>query len=176
MAKRARSPDESAALLARLVDVEFRLNGLESVHARIEVEVAALRELADKVGEVRTLALDALAQAQDALQTSSLVREHHDRLDRLTLAVAEGISHVDRAEKRIHGVVSRARRQLAESGVESPGLDAEAGELHGIDEEPRSGERVPTLLEDVEPPLTLDDRLASPFPGLTRGQLRRMRG
>lgn len=51
----------------------------------------------------------------------------------IEIAVAEGIKHVERAENRIKSTVRRAKQQLAEHGLESPGLEAESAELRVID-------------------------------------------
>lgn len=49
----------------------------------------------------------------------------------INTAVAEGIKHVERAENRIRATVRRAREELEEGGVRSPGLEAEARDLFG---------------------------------------------
>jgi len=51
----------------------------------------------------------------------------------VTTAVAEGIQHVERAENRIKATVRRARRELEDGGVRSPGLEAEARDLFDDD-------------------------------------------
>lgn len=51
----------------------------------------------------------------------------------ITLAVDEGIREVTRKENRIRATVRRAREELADRGLESPGLEAEAAELRERD-------------------------------------------
>lgn len=51
----------------------------------------------------------------------------------LSEAVASGITNVDRNNRRIEAVVRRARAELADSGLEHAGIEAEVGELHDID-------------------------------------------
>jgi len=95
-------------------------------------------------------ALKALEASQDGLHDrhTDLV----ERIDRLTLALAEGIEKVERKERRIDAVIGRARKELKDSGLESPALEAEAHELrivHGTGSE-ESG--MPPVREEVEEP------------------------
>jgi hypothetical protein len=106
--------------------VEQRLAGHEAALDEIGRRVQALGQLAEGLAEVRSIALEAVAQAQDAHDAASLSREHDARLNNLTLAVAEGIQHVERAEARIRATVGRAKRQLNDAGLDSPGVDSEA--------------------------------------------------
>jgi len=62
--------------------------------------------------------------------------EHEGKIANLTLAVAEGIAHVKRAEKRVQGIIQGARKSLEERGLEHPGLEAEAQELLDLDGDP----------------------------------------
>lgn len=68
------------------------------------------------------------------------VQHLRDRLDTLTHAIAEGIERVDRSERRIRQVVTRARQKLADSGLADDALEAEAEQLQLLDAE-RSGGR-----------------------------------
>jgi len=56
-------------------------------------------------------------------------------VDRLTLAVSEGIARVDRAENRIQKTVTSARRLVREAGLEHAGIEAEHAELRSPDDE-----------------------------------------
>jgi len=56
------------------------------------------------------------------------------RLDKMTLAVSDGIERVHRAESRIQKTVTSARRLVKENGLEHPGIDAEAAEIRERDE------------------------------------------
>lgn len=180
MAKRAPPAELPPDLLPRVQGLEQlveRLGGLlEGTQARLQ----ALEGLPAALQTVRDLAADAGARARDAVEMSRLSITHEDRLTNLTLAVAEGIAHVERAENRIRATVARARRELQESGVESPGLEAEARELRVIDGGRSDESEVPTMRAPVAPapapPVGLDDHLPSSFPGMSRGDLRRFRG
>lgn len=72
--------------------------------------------------------------------------------DSITTAVGQGISHVKRAENRINQTVKRARKSLAEQGVESPALEAESAELRDLNADGRDDEPVPALPNHVESP------------------------
>ena len=112
MAKRSSPSSQLHELGERVQSLEEHLQGIEArlePLSRLELELARLRELV----------LEGVEQAQDAHSMSSGLDAG---INHLTLAVAEGLQHVDRAEKRIHGVVTRARRLLHESGLESQGL------------------------------------------------------
>ena len=87
----------------------------------------------------------------------------------LRAAVAEGIEHVDRVENRIRGTIKRARKELSERGLESPGLDAEVATLSLVDDQGGGAEAVPVVPAGVGEP-------QSSVPGVTPEQLRRVRG
>ncbi|MEE8139189.1 MAG: hypothetical protein V3T81_10035, partial [Thermoanaerobaculia bacterium] len=89
------------------------------------------------------------------------------RLKDVTFAVAEGIERVDRAERRIHATIKRARKELAESGFESPGLESEAAELQLVDGKGSDPVEVSTVPEAVE---------SSSIKGVPAETLRRVRG
>lgn len=69
-------------------------------------------------------ALDSHAEAIEALQSE--VTDQH-------VAIAEGIRHVDRAERRVRAVVGRAKKRLDDAGISDAGLDGEVAELREID-------------------------------------------
>lgn len=105
-------------------------------------------------------AVDALAATVDraASEASAASRSHDDALEdldrrivTLTLATAEGIERVDRAERRIRNTVQRARKELAAEGFESPGLEAEAAELRLVDGSGGEEEGLPPVREGVVP-------------------------
>jgi len=81
-----------------------------------------------------------LGSARDEIVALRATLDHHgNQLDlfepwrqELTLAVAEGIERVDRAERRIKATVARARKELANGGLRDEGLDAEAYELREL--------------------------------------------
>jgi len=169
-----RTADELARLLGPLV---ARLERCEAVLNQLELDLRPTQDLPGSVLRCRELAQEALAQAQDALETSQLARVHEDRLNTLTLAVAEGIQHVERAEARIRATVGRARAELRAAGIESPAIEAEAGSLHIGDGEGGAGGAVLPVPTRVEAPVSaIEDRQPSAVPGMTVGQLRRFRG
>ena len=187
MPKRASRRVRPPATVSQLLELEARLgvvdDWLKGFGSSLQAQDTQLHELNGELRKARELALEALAQSQDALETRQLARSHEDRLTNLTLAVAEGIAHVERAEARIRATVQRARAQLAESGIESPALEAEGDQLQLLDEAGGGGRKLHAVREDVEPSPPSpglqdrpDDRLPSPVPGMTRGELRRFRG
>lgn len=95
--------------------------------------------------------LERLASLEEMVRS---IRAHMGSIeewrDDLNTAVAEGIQHVTRAENRIKATVRRAREQLADVGLEHPGLEAEAAELFARDDA-RGGEgAVPPMSANVE--------------------------
>ena len=79
------------------------------------------------------------------------ITELQKQIRDLTLAIDEGISRTDRAERRVRGVVQRARKELAKLGYEDPGLEAEDKELRIVNGDGGEGEQVPAVSEDVAP-------------------------
>ena len=187
MPKRASRQLPPPATVDQLLQLEARLGVLEEYQresGRFDFSMGELHtELRAELKKAMDVALEAHAQASDALETRQLARSHEDRLTNLTLAVAEGIAHVERAEARIRATVQRARAQLAESGIESPALEAEGAELQLLDEQGGGSRRLHAVREEVAsspvPELLQnrpDDHQPSAVPGMTRGELRRFRG
>ena len=118
------------ALREQLVDTNARLERLESAPA----------------SDGRVTNLEELATAQDArlddLQT---------KIKDLTFAVSEGIERTDRAERRVRGVIARARKELAARGYEDPGLEAEDQELRIVNGDGGQDQQLPPVSEDVAP-------------------------
>ena len=85
-----------------------------------------------------------------------------------TMALSEGIEHVDRSERRIQATVRRARDKLKEFGYEDPGLDAEAVELRARDGKGSDDVGVQLVREEVAE--------TSSIPGVSKAALRRVRG
>jgi len=83
------------------------------------------------------------------LRVQALEKNQND----LYLAVADGIDHVDRNEKRVRGIVLGAKRRFEASDHFDPGVDAEADTLP-FDDAERGGEEgvrlVPEALEPAE--------------------------
>jgi len=92
----------------------------------------------------RVLNLEELGVAQDA-SLDGLTTKIKD----LTFAVSEGIERTDRAERRVRGVIQRARKELQARGYEDPGLEAEAHELRKVDGDGGHGTEVLHLPEEV---------------------------
>jgi len=138
-------------------------------------------QLCDIEGRLETLeassGMDGTASLQPALdllqdQFQSTTKRLEDELHRLLLAVAEGIEKVERKENRIDAVVGRARKELAEHGLESPGLEAEATELRLVDGAGSEEQGMPAVREELA---DYPDAPSS-VPGVTRAQLRAIRG
>ncbi len=121
------------ALQEELAGYRSRLEGLESAPTASD----------------RVLNLEELGVAQDA-HLDQLTTQIKD----LTFAVSEGIERTDRAERRVRGVIQRARKELGARGYEDPGLEAEAYELRAVDGDGSKDGGVPavsTEVAEVEP-------------------------
>jgi len=82
-------------------------------------------------------------------QMVTVIGELEQAHKELVLAVAEGIEKTNRAERRIRATVSRARKELAELGLEDPRVEAEAGEIRELDGGGVTPVTVPPMLEEV---------------------------
>lgn len=94
------------------------------------------------------------------------------QVEALVIAVDEGIQRVDRSERRVNATVKRARKKLAEEGVEDPTLDAEAVVLESGNAERSAGGGVQPMRPHVVP----DADQASSIPGVSLRALRKVRG
>lgn len=92
--------------------------------------------------------------SEELARVSRATAHNYELIQDLTLAVAEGVRSVARAEKRVAKTVQVARRQLAASGLEHPGLEAEAEELRERDAEGSDEGELPAVQEDVEEDFT----------------------
>ncbi len=140
----------------QICDIEGRLEILEadrSTDGTASLQ-AALKLLEDRVEE-----------------NHSLLTDQANRLERLTLAMAEGIEKVERKERRIDAVVGRAKKELRDHGFESPSINAEAESIRVADGNGSGESRVPEVPEAVE-----YHPEVSSIPGVTPAQLRRARG
>ena len=90
----------------------------------------------------------------------------------LTFAVSEGIERTDRAERRVRGVIQRARKELGRLGYEDPGLEAEAHELRTVDGDGGKDGGVPVVSKEV----AAVEPAASSIRGVSADQLRRRWG
>jgi len=66
-----------------------------------------------------------------------------------TLAIAEGIERVDRAERRVRAAVGRARKRMEDLGYIDEGLEAEAAQLREIDGDDGPEQRMLPLHEGM---------------------------
>jgi len=138
--------------------------------SQVEGLIAGLRstsdiegKLLDRIKALETApspdgVLDSLAARFDAFVREATAESHShsdgiEELDRrmvqITLATAEGIERVDRAERRIRSTVKRARKELADNGFESAGLEAENAEIRLLDDLGSGEGGVPPLRLDV---------------------------
>jgi len=84
-------------------------------------------------------------------------------LQDLRMAVAEGIEHADRSERRVRAVVQSAKRRFEAEGYVDPGVQAEEAALPELDGSNGIEQRMLPLPEDVA---SLQTAWAS-VPGLT---------
>jgi len=96
-----------------------------------------------------TVDQNASAASSESRATLDAFEELDRRLVQVTLAVAEGIERVDRAERRIRSTVQRARKELANEGFVSDGLEAENAEIRLLDVGGSEADGVPALRLDV---------------------------
>ncbi|MDH3463974.1 MAG: hypothetical protein OEM32_10160, partial [Acidimicrobiia bacterium] len=82
-------------------------------------------------------------------EVGSLRAEYIEWQADLNLAVAEGIKNVERAENRIRATVRRAREQLADVGLESPGLEAEYRDLQDVNGARRAAPPMPPVYQSM---------------------------
>lgn len=97
-------------------------------------------------------------------------RSVEQRLEDLTLAVAEGIAHVERAENRVRTVVRRARKEFEEGGFESAGVEAEYAQLSVLDGGGSVESGMPPMPQEVAA------HQESSIPGVSSEALARARG
>jgi len=112
----------------------------------------------------------ALGAVQQASEQSSV--NLRDKVQQLTLAVAEGIENVARKERRIAATLARSRKELRERGYEDPGLEAEAAELREVDGTRGDEQGVLPLRKEVEEP----EPTPSSVEGVPLETLQRVRG
>ena len=92
------------------------------------------------------------APAQDFSHVNALA-SRIDGLEKdiqtLYKAVADGIDHVDRNEKRVRGIVTGAKRRFAAEGFVDPGVDAEEDSLPRDHAAGGEDEGVPPMSDDL---------------------------
>jgi len=115
--------------------------------------------------------IEARIETRLAPITASLL-ELERRLKDTNVAVAEGIERVERTERRISSTVARARKELRESGLEHPGVEAEDHELRRVDGDGSHGTEVLNLPGEVEEAADAPSSIR----GVPASTLRRIRG
>jgi len=84
-----------------------------------------------------------------------VIQDQVDRLERdlkaCFQAVAEGIEHVDRNEKRVRGIVTGANRRFEAEGYVDPGVQAEEDSLPVGDATEGGNAPLPPVSNDVDP-------------------------
>jgi len=120
--------------------------------------------------DIEQLRTDLVTESQEIVQRLDAIEL---RAKQLAMALADGIEHEDRRERRIQATIKRARKQLAELGVEDPGLEAEFDGLSVIDGGAGEEGEVLLLRGEVEESPRVQE---SSVPGVTREQLQRVRG
>lgn len=77
--------------------------------------------------------------------------EHTGWRTGIEMAVDEGIRDVKRTRNRIQATVRRAKEQLEEEGIVSPGVEAEAAELRDLDGPGSNAEGMRLVPPNVDP-------------------------
>ena len=129
------------AALSVALHVSERVRRLSLKDTPVEIQAYDDTHVVDRLGSLTS------DQRRLHAQYAEMQRWRED----VSVAVAEGITHVDRVENRIRATVRRAQEKLAEHGYEHPGLEAEASELrevHGDRSEPSGLPPVQPHLED----------------------------
>ncbi len=124
-----------AAALAALAFVEIR-------KVRVVLHTLSTDEPRDTPSKANH---DALWDSLEGLEKRTLAS-----IADLTKAVAEGIDHVDRNEKRVRGIITGARRRFEAEGYSDPGVEAEADTLPELHAESGGDQPVLPLPNDVE--------------------------
>ena len=94
---------------------------------------------------------DQLAQHQDLLDGFEV------RVKDLMIAISEGIERTSRAENRVKATITRARKELANSGLVDPSLEAEVAELRLVDGDGSQNDGMQHVPENLEEPRATDD-------------------
>lgn len=133
-----------------------RLDNIEAIHALARSDTEEVR-----------LRVSAVAAN---LETLIQMVENNKRTQ--TLAIAEGIEKVSRAERRVKATVQRAQANLESLGLTDAGVEAEATDLDETDggrvDKRREMQLLPTEVDPAEQP--------SSIPGVSAETLRRARG
>jgi len=136
--------------------------------ARIDAEHRLGQALKELAGEVDSLA----SQVVELAGLPVAVERLEGRDKQITLAVAEGIEKVERAERRVGATIARAQKKLKDLGYTDPGLEAEADQLRLVD----AGGGDESELPELPPEVGADQETPSSVPGVSAAQLARVRG
>jgi len=108
-----------------------------------------VRVVSHTIGETQPPATHPELYATVTADIARLDLETKEALAQLTAAVAHGIDHVDRNEKRVRGIVNGAIRRFQNSDHYDAAVDAEADSLPDGDGTEGEGQGVLPLSEDV---------------------------
>jgi len=131
----------------------------------IALSLKGLREAVLSNNELLAIDRHRPDTTEEQARLSSAITAIYLEIQELRLAVDEGIRNVRRAEKRVAKTVQTARRQLANSGLENPGLEAEAEEIRDRDGDRGDEGGVLALQPDVEE----DEPIETGIPGYWGG-------
>ena len=131
----------------------------------------------DPASPVLAADLSLLRHDIDAVKASqALIKSQLELFDvkikEITLATADGIERVDRAERRVKATIQSARRKFAEGGYVDEGVEAEDQELRLVDGTGSEEQGLQPVSEEVEEV----GGTASSIPGVSIEQLQRARG
>ena len=153
----------------QLRSISDRLDTLETAPAP-EYDLDRLRGIMAGVSGQTNARLNQMDDERLALEKG--LQALDERVKKLVFAVAEGIERVNRYEGRIHATIKRARKELADSGFQSPGLETEAAQLQLID----GGGGPDSGVPDVPTEVVDDPDAPSSIRGVPAAVLRRVRG
>ena len=148
--------------------------------AREDAILAAIQAVQSRIADREAVESDRERASADLDQireqltgTGQEIAEIRDELGRLKIALADGIEHEERRERRIEATVRRARKQLAEVGVESAGIEAEFEQLRLLDGGGGEEGELPAVSEEVA---SGAGDSSSSVAGVSVEQLQRARG
>ena len=154
----------------------------DELDARVRLLEAVQDTLRDTVGHpppgatVPDLTDDVSALTGQVLDNARAITDLRADVSLLRTAVAEGIAHEERREKRIQATVRRARKELASHGFEDPGLEAEFEGLAIVEDEQTDPDQV-DWNEEPDDVVDVDESAQVPgMQGITYGDLKRLRG
>jgi predicted nucleic acid-binding Zn-ribbon protein len=148
-------------------------HGYELLELQLELSNKTLEDASRRIRELETQPppVSDTTETDQRLEHFEIEIEQLQRkITELVHAISEGIERTERSERRIKASVRRARKELAEVGLEDPTLEAEVAELQLLDGGGGEG------LSPVQPELEDDDEHPSSIRGVSRDQLMKARG